>query len=78
MTGLTDEQSYYWIYFEIYSSAFYWFLFMLIVVTALTPDVILKVIEEIYYQNGRKESVAQFLSRLNSVNKVEDLEEYRF
>lgn len=84
MTGLTEGQSYYWIYFEIYSSANIWFLFVLAAVAAFIPDIIVKVFEEmIFYSKSRKESVKTFFQRLNSINKVEDAvleykQEYRF
>ena len=81
MTGLTEGQSYYWIYFEIYSSPCFWFLIILVVVAAFIPDIIIKVFNEMTFSTkGRKESVnTSFFQRLNSLNKVEDVvQEYRF
>ena len=81
MTGLTEGQSYYWIYFEIYSLPIFWFLIMLVVVAAFIPDIIIKVFNELtFYTNSSRESVkTSFFQRLNSLNKVEDVvQEYRF
>ncbi len=47
MAQILDGQSCYWIYFNLLSTGTIWLLLFLEVVTAITPDLIIKVFETI-------------------------------
>jgi hypothetical protein len=47
MEGITDGQSLYWEYYNMFSHGPTWFCFLLIAITSLIPDIIIKVVENL-------------------------------
>ena len=43
----TDQQSLYWIYFNLFSNASFWFTLFLSVITAIVPDLVIKASENV-------------------------------
>lgn len=46
LTGLTDGQSYFGVYFELLSTAKIWLLVLLVIVASLAPDLVIKVLDD--------------------------------
>lgn len=47
LTVLTDDQNLFWIFYNLFSSGSIWFLMIIIVTTAILPDIIIKIIENL-------------------------------
>ena len=47
MTTITDGQSLYWSYFHVLDSITVWFTILLVIITSLVPDLIIKILENL-------------------------------
>ncbi len=47
MTVFTEEQNFYWIFYQIFSYPITWFCFLITAVVAIIPDLIIKIIENL-------------------------------
>lgn len=47
LTVITDDQNLFWIFYDLFSSGSIWFLMIIIVTTAILPDIIIKIIENL-------------------------------
>lgn len=62
LTSITDGQNLFWIFYDLFSCGSVWFLIILIVVTAILPDIIIKIIENL--------RVSIFLFKENNEKKM--------
>ena len=69
MTTLTDGQSTYWSFFYFFSTAPAWFVMILAMFTAIVPDILIKVLENIQENMLIRQARQDELLREKKMNK---------